>query len=102
VPSQISIAVDATVVESGLVTRAYASSSQLDAEELKCIEQRLSTLRMRAPIEAAPRGIRATIELALQPSAAKPVAAERRGAYGGANEAAATDASAAQPAAPPP
>jgi hypothetical protein len=104
VPSQISIAIDATVVETGLVTRAYASSSQLDAEELKCVEQRLSTLRMRAPIEDAPRSIRATIELALQPPAPapQPEGAEQRAPYGGGNAPAAPDPNAAQPEAPQP
>jgi hypothetical protein len=102
VPTQLSIVVDATVMETGLVTRSYASSSQLDAEELKCVEQRLATLRLRAPIEAAPRSIRATIELTLQPPPQKPADAGPSGAYGRANEAAATDASAAPPAAPQP
>ena len=58
--------------------------------------------RPSAPIEAAPRSIRATIELALQPPAARPPDGEARGPYGGATEATATDAGAAQPAAPQP
>jgi hypothetical protein len=97
VPGRISIVVDATVTETGLVTRGYASSSQLDAEELKCVEQRLATLRMRGPIEDAPRSVRATVELALQPPATKPDAAEARGAYGGTNEPAAMDGIAPAP-----
>jgi hypothetical protein len=62
-PTSLRIQIDATVVETGLVTRAYAHSSQLDAEELQCMTKRASALRLRAPIDQAPRSLSATLEL---------------------------------------
>jgi hypothetical protein len=62
-PTALHIQIDATVVETGLVTRAYAHSSQLDAEELQCMTKRVSSLRLRAPIDQAPRSLSATLEL---------------------------------------
>ena len=57
------IQIDATVVETGLVTRAYVHASDLDAEELQCMTKRVSALRLRAPIDQAPRSLSATLEL---------------------------------------
>lgn len=68
VPKEIVIDVDATVVELGLVTRAYVRSSQLDDTEIECVQRQLATLRLRAPIEGAPRNVPATIKLELQPA----------------------------------
>jgi hypothetical protein len=71
-PSEILISVEASVVETGVVTRAYASSSQLDDDELECVKGRLQALRLRAPIPNAPRSISATLELKLQKGGAAP------------------------------
>jgi hypothetical protein len=62
-PTSLRVQIDATVVETGLVTRAYAHSSQLDAEELQCMTKRVSSLRLSAPIDQAPRSLSATLEL---------------------------------------
>jgi hypothetical protein len=62
-PTSLRVQLDATVVETGLVTRAYAHSSQLDAEELQCMTKRVSSLRLSAPIDQAPRSLSATLEL---------------------------------------
>ena len=70
VPSEIRIDINATVVEVGLVTRAYVRSSHLDDEELKCVEEHVSRLRMRGPIEEAPRSISTTFVVELKPAAA--------------------------------
>jgi hypothetical protein len=70
VPSEIRIDVDVTVVEIGRVTRAYVSSPGLEPDELKCVEQQVAALRLAAPIDAAPRSVRTTVVLKLQPAAA--------------------------------
>jgi len=62
-PTALRIQIDATVVETGLVTRAYVHASDLDAEELQCMTKRVSALRLRAPIDQAPRSLSATLEL---------------------------------------
>jgi len=79
-PSEISISLEAHLVEIGMVTRAYARSSQLDKDELACVQQRLGGLRFRAPVDGTPRAVGATLTLQLKkadpkaqaPSAAKP------------------------------
>jgi hypothetical protein len=71
-PTDIQIALQANVVESGVVTRGYARSSQLRDDELECVQARLSSLRLRGPIPGAPRTVSATLELKQGPSAAKP------------------------------
>ena len=65
-PPLIRVDLEAHVLESGLVTRAYARSSQLEETELDCIRRRLGSLHLPAPVEAAPRGINATLELKLK------------------------------------
>lgn len=62
-PTSLRVQIDATVVETGLVTRAYAHSSQLDPEELQCMTKRVSALRLAGPIDQAPRSLSATLEL---------------------------------------
>lgn len=62
-PSEISVGLEAHLVEIGMVTRAYARSSQLDKDELACVQQRLSSLRFRAPVDATPRTVGATLTL---------------------------------------
>ncbi len=76
VPSAIAISLEATVVETGIVTRNQVTSAQLDASEIKCVAARLAALRLRAPIPDAPRTVRATLELKQAP-AAKPAAADQ-------------------------
>jgi hypothetical protein len=79
-PSEISISLEAHLVEIGMVTRAYAQSSQLDKEELACVQQRLGGVRFHAPVDGTPRSVAATLTLKQKkadpkvqaPSAAKP------------------------------
>jgi hypothetical protein len=66
-PSAIRVDLEAHLVQSGLVSRGYARSSQLDAEELACLEKRLGALRLRGPIEGAPRSARTHFDLELKP-----------------------------------
>ena len=53
-PREITVTVDAVVMESGMISRAYARSSDLDDEELACIRARLGSARMQPAVEAAP------------------------------------------------
>lgn len=71
VPASISVALEAVVVESGMVTRAYARSSALAPEENECVRKRLAGVSLRGPIEEAPRSVTATLEFK-QKSAEKP------------------------------
>jgi hypothetical protein len=66
IPKAISIEVEAYVMAAGNVSRGYARSPQLVAEELECIRKRIEPLRFRPPIDDAPRAVRATLTLALQ------------------------------------
>jgi hypothetical protein len=70
-PTEIQISLQANVVETGVVTRGYAHSTQLEDAELECVQARLGSLRLRAPIPGAPRTVNATLELK-QPPSAKP------------------------------
>jgi hypothetical protein len=71
VPPEILVQLQAHVTEAGVITRAYASSAQLEEAELDCIRKRVGTLRLRAPVEAAPRSISATLELKLKKTSEK-------------------------------
>jgi hypothetical protein len=73
-PTEIRISLEASVVETGIVTRSDASSAQLDDGEIACVRGRLGGLRLRAPVSGAPRSVRATLELKRQAPAAKPAA----------------------------
>jgi len=64
-PPEVSVSLEAVVTENGIVTRSDARSSQLNANELACIKARLSSTRLRAPIDAAPRTVAATVTLKL-------------------------------------
>jgi hypothetical protein len=75
-PTEIRISVEASVVETGIVTRSDASSAQLDDSEIACVRGRLGRLRLRAPVSGAPRSVRATLELKRQAPVAKPAAAD--------------------------
>jgi len=66
VPSEISIEIEAFVMAAGNVSRGYARSRQLAAEELECIRKRIEPLRFRPPIDDAPRAVRATLRLVLK------------------------------------
>jgi pyruvate dehydrogenase E2 component (dihydrolipoamide acetyltransferase) len=74
-PREIMVTVEAIVMESGMISRAYARSSDLDDEELACIRARLGSARMQPEVEAAPRSVSTTVSLVLQPGAAPPAAA---------------------------
>jgi hypothetical protein len=68
-PSSIRVDVEAYLIETGMVTRAYARSSALDPEEIECVRKRVASLRLRAPIEEAPRSVSATLEFKLKTAA---------------------------------
>lgn len=65
-PAEISVSLETHVVDTGAVTRGYASSSRLDDEELLCIRKLLSGLRFQAPVDEAPRTVTATLRLQLK------------------------------------
>jgi len=75
-PSEISISLEAHLVDIGMVTRAYAQSSQLDKDELACVQERLGGLRFRAPVDGAPRTVGATLTLQLKKAEPKVQAPE--------------------------
>ena len=60
---EIEIDVEATVTELGMVTRAYVRSPGLPADAVDCLVARVERGRFRAPVEAAPRTVRTTLEL---------------------------------------
>jgi len=74
-PREITVTVEAVVMETGMISRAYARSSELDDEELACIRARLASARMKPAVEQAPRSVSTTVSLILQPGAAQPAAA---------------------------
>lgn len=66
-PAQdIQVELEAYVMAGGNVSRSYVRSGQLDGEESECIRRRLEGVRLAAPIEGAPRAIRASFKLALK------------------------------------
>jgi hypothetical protein len=69
-PTEIIVELEAHVVGAGSVSRSYVRSTQLDADETECVRKRTSSLRLRTPIDDAPRTVRATLRLAMK-SAAK-------------------------------
>ena len=69
-PREINVAVEAIVMESGMISRAYARSNELDDEELACVRARLQSARMQPAVEEAPRSVTTTISLVQQPGAA--------------------------------
>lgn len=68
-PASIQIELEAHLIDTGMVTRAYARSSVLDSEELECVRKRVAALRLRGPIEEAPRSVSATLEFKLKTAA---------------------------------
>jgi hypothetical protein len=74
-PQEISISVDAHVTANGIVSRAYARSSQLEAGELECVRKQAGALRLQGPIDDAPRMITTTLTLKMKPPPAPPAAA---------------------------
>ncbi len=74
-PREIAVTVEAIVMETGMISRAYARSGELDDEELACIRARLGSARMRPGVEQAPRSVSTTVSLILQPGVAPPAAA---------------------------
>jgi hypothetical protein len=69
IPRQISIEVEAYVMAAGNISRSYVRSPQLAAEELECIRRRIEPLRLRPPIDDAPRSLPPTLRLALESQA---------------------------------
>ncbi|HMI94396.1 MAG TPA: hypothetical protein VK509_23650 [Polyangiales bacterium] len=74
-PREITVTVEAVVMETGMISRAYARSSELDDEELACIRARLATARMQPAVEEAPRSVSTSVSLILQPGTAAPAVA---------------------------
>jgi hypothetical protein len=66
---EIRIDVEAYVMAHGNISRGYVRAPQLAAEELECIRKRITPLRLRPPIEDAPRAVRTTLRLAVETSA---------------------------------
>jgi hypothetical protein len=67
--AKLSIALEVVVTESGIVTRSSVRAPGLDPGELDCVRERLSRVRVRSPVEEAPRTIRADVSLTLQATA---------------------------------
>jgi hypothetical protein len=65
-PREIGIEFEAHVMAAGNVSRGYVRSPQLVAEELECLRKRIEPLRLRPPIDDAPRTVRATLKLVLE------------------------------------
>lgn len=51
-----------TVSPTGVVTRAYVSGAQLGADDRECLTEHAERLRLRGPIEGAPRSIATVVE----------------------------------------
>ena len=68
-PREISVTVEAVVMESGMISRAYARAGDLDDDELACIRARLGTARMQSGVEGAPRTVTTSVSLVLQAGA---------------------------------
>lgn len=62
VPPKVVVDVEAHLVESGLVTRAYVRASQLEPAELECLQKRVAAVRLAPPIEESPRAVNASLE----------------------------------------
>lgn len=62
VPPKVVVDVEAHLVETGLVTRAYVRSSQLEEAELECLQKRVAAVRLAPPIEESPRAVTTSIE----------------------------------------
>ena len=69
VPKELRIEVQAYFLESGFVSRAYARSAALDADEIACVTKRANAVRLAGPVEDAPRAVSTTLTLTLQPTA---------------------------------
>jgi hypothetical protein len=62
-PVEATVDVEAHVLESGMVSRGYARSSYLSADELKCIERRVEAARLPEGVKEAPRRVDTQIKL---------------------------------------
>jgi hypothetical protein len=78
-PREIGVTVEAVVMESGLISRAYARSGELDDDELACIRARLGSARMQSGVEDAPRTVTTSVNVVLQPAATRVPAAPGEG-----------------------
>jgi hypothetical protein len=65
-PSELRIDVQAYLLETGFVSRAYVRAPSLDASEVQCLTKRASALRLAAPIEQAPRSVATTLTLTMK------------------------------------
>jgi hypothetical protein len=78
-PSNLAIAVTASVMPSGAVGQTEVSAAELDSSELACLKARAAGLHFAPPIENAPFSVRGTVQLTRDvthaPLAAKPVEA---------------------------
>lgn len=66
-PPDLNIDLEAYVMPSGGVGRAYARSALLTEAELDCLRRRLETLRFATPVDDTPRRVTATLRLTLAP-----------------------------------
>jgi hypothetical protein len=65
-PGEIDVQLEAYFLDTGAMSRGYARSSLLDADELKCLQTRLSAIHLQAPIEGAPRAVQVTLRFKLK------------------------------------
>jgi hypothetical protein len=72
-PAEVRIDVQAYLLETGYVSRAYVRAPALDEPEVQCLTKRASSLRLAAPVEQAPRSVSTTLTLTLK-RAEKPAA----------------------------
>ncbi len=67
-PPQVAIDLEATIVESGIVSRAAARSATLSPAAVACVRARIDAARFLAPVPGAPRTASTRIALDRQPA----------------------------------
>lgn len=64
--SELTIELEAYLLEPGNVGRSYARSRELDPEELACVQRRLGGVRLSSPIDQAPRAVHTSVKVQLK------------------------------------
>lgn len=62
-PSELAIALEGLVLESGTVVTGAARAAMLTPEELECVKRRLESTRLPPNVKEAPRRVHATLTL---------------------------------------
>jgi hypothetical protein len=68
--SKLQISLSASIMPSGAVSRAEASGAGLHPDELKCLRDRIESLRFAEPIEGAPLTVTGSVTLEQAPTKA--------------------------------